>query len=118
MKIEIYQYDKCSTCRKALKWLHDRGFDFVKHDIVTSPPSRRKLGDLVKRSGLPVRKWLNTSGQSYRAPGFKEKLAKMSDGEVIDALAADGKLIKRPVVITEDFVLVGFDAIAYDARFV
>ena len=116
MTIEIYQYDKCSTCRRALKWLRDRGHELKVHDIVTAPPSRRALGDLVKRSGLPVRKWLNTSGQSYRAPGFKEKLAKMSDAEVLDALAADGKLIKRPVVIGEDAVLVCFDEAGYAAK--
>jgi arsenate reductase len=115
MTIEVYQYDKCSTCRKALNWLRARGEELRVHDIVTSPPSRARLAELVARSGLPVRRWLNTSGQSYRQPGFKEKIAEMSDAQVLDALSADGKLIKRPVVVSGDVVLVGFDEAAYEA---
>lgn len=113
--LKIYQYPKCGTCRKALKWLDAHGVEYESVDIVTNPPSRRELSALVKQSGLPVRKWFNTSGQSYRQGGFKEKLEKMNDSDAVAALAADGKLIKRPVLVDGDRVLVGFDEGAYRA---
>jgi arsenate reductase len=111
--IAVWQYPKCSTCRKALKWMaeHDVAFDAT--DIVARPPSATKLRDLWKRSGLPIARFFNTSGESYRAGGFKEKLKTMSDADALAALAADGKLIKRPLVDTTDAVLVGFDEAAY-----
>lgn len=111
--VRIYQYPKCGTCKKALKWLEAHGIDYEAIDLVESPPSRRRLAELVERSGLPVRKWFNTSGQSYRQGGFKDKLEQMSDARALDALAADGKLIKRPVLIAGERVLVGFDEGAY-----
>lgn len=114
--IKVYQYPKCGTCRKALKWLDARGVGYQAIDIVERPPSKSALKQLVKRSGLPVRKWFNTSGQSYRQGGFKEKLQSMTDAQAIDALAADGKLIKRPVVVGDGFVLVGFDEAAYKSE--
>lgn len=104
----VYQYPKCGTCRKALKFLDSEGIAHRTRDIVTSPPTKATLKKAYKRSGLPVRKFFNTSGQSYRQGGFKEKLDTMSDDEALDALAADGKLIKRPLVVHDDFVLVGF----------
>ena len=115
--MKVYQYPKCGTCRKALKWLDAHGVDYQSIDIVEKPPSKAALKQLVKRSGLPVRKWFNTSGQSYRQGGFKEKLESMSEAQAIDALAADGKLIKRPVVDGDGFVLVGFDEAAYKKAF-
>ncbi len=115
--MKVYQYPKCGTCRKALKWLDAHGVDYQSIDIVEKPPSKSALKQALKRSGLPVRKWFNTSGQSYRQGGFKQKLETMSDAEAIDALAADGKLIKRPVVVADGFVLVGFDEAAYRKAF-
>ena len=117
MAVTIYQYPKCGTCRKALRWLEARGVETTSIDIVEEPPSKTALQRHWKTSGLPVRKLFNTSGQSYRQGGFKEKLATMSDAEAIAALAADGKLIKRPIVVGDGFVLVGFDEAAYAARF-
>lgn len=108
MTSTIYQYPKCGTCRKALKWLDASGVEIAKIDLVADPPSLETLRDLWQRSGLPIRKFFNTSGQSYRQGGFKEKLATMTDDEALAALAADGKLVKRPVLDTGGRVLVGF----------
>ena len=104
----VYQYPKCGTCRKALKFLDAEGVEHDTKDIVQNPPSKALLTKALKRSGLPVRKFFNTSGQSYRQGGFKEKLETMTDDQALSALAADGKLIKRPLVVEDDFVLVGF----------
>lgn len=104
----VYQYPKCGTCRKALKFLDAHDVQHTTRDIVERPPSKASLKKAYKRSGLTINKLFNTSGQSYRQGGFKKKLETMSDDEALSALAADGKLIKRPLVIDEDFVLVGF----------
>ncbi len=104
----VYQYPKCGTCRKALKFLEAEGVEYQSKDIVESPPSKAALKKAFKQSGLPINKLFNTSGQSYRQGGFKEKLKTMSDEQALGALAADGKLIKRPLVIGDGFVLVGF----------
>ena len=113
MAIAVWQYPKCSTCRKALKWMTDHGVPFDATDIVARPPTAAKLRDLWQRTGLPIARFFNTSGESYRAGGFKDKLKTMSDADALAALAADGKLIKRPLVDATDTVLVGFDEAAY-----
>lgn len=104
----VYQYPKCGTCRKALKFLDAEGVAYEPRDIVSSPPSKTALRKALQLSGLPVQKLFNTSGQSYRQGGFKEKLKTMSTDQALDQLAADGKLIKRPLVLGDGFVLVGF----------
>lgn len=109
MTLRVYQYPKCGTCRKALKWLDAHGVAYQSVDIVASPPSKSALRTMWKKSGLPLRKLFNTSGVSYREGRFGERLAEMSEDEALSALAADGKLIKRPIVAGEDFCLVGFD---------
>lgn len=109
MPLTVYQYPKCSTCRNALKWLAQQGLDFTAVDIVSSPPSAALLRRLHRQSGLPLAKFFNTSGASYRDGNFKEKLETMSEADGYAALAADGKLIKRPLVDAGDAVLVGFD---------
>ncbi|PKN55765.1 MAG: hypothetical protein CVU56_19635, partial [Deltaproteobacteria bacterium HGW-Deltaproteobacteria-14] len=108
MAITVYQYPKCSTCRKALKWLDAHGIAYTAIDLVAHPPSAATLRTLWQRSGLPIARFFNTSGQSYRAGGFKDRLAAMSDDEALAALAADGKLVKRPLVDGGDLTLVGF----------
>lgn len=108
MAITVYQYPSCSTCRKAVKWLETQGIEHRTVHIVDAPPSATKLKKLVKTSGLPLKKFFNTAGQSYRNGGFKDRLPTMSDADQIAALAADGKLIKRPLVDAGDVVLVGF----------
>ncbi len=115
--MKVFQYPRCSTCRKALKWLdaHDVAYDSI--DIVEAPPSLSQLKKAWKLSGLPIAKLFNTSGQSYRQGGFKEKLQSMSEQQALEALAADGKLIKRPLVLDKDFALVGFKEGDYEERF-
>jgi arsenate reductase (glutaredoxin) len=118
MPVKVYQYAKCSTCRKALKWLDARGVAYDAHDIVTAPPKKAELARALK-AGLPLKKLFNTSGQSYREGGWSEKLGKatVSEAQALDALAADGKLIKRPFILSGDAVLVGFDEAAYKKHF-
>ncbi|TNF30351.1 MAG: arsenate reductase family protein [Deltaproteobacteria bacterium] len=108
MAITVYQYPQCSTCRKALKWLDAKGVAYTAVHIVDAPPDVATLRALWERSGLPLRRFFNTSGQSYRDGGFKERLDAMSDDDCLAALAADGKLIKRPLVDGGAFTLVGF----------
>jgi len=116
MAVKVYQYAKCSTCRKALKWLDARGVSYDSVDIVTAPPKKSELLRALK-SGVPLKKLFNTSGQSYREGGWGEKLAKVTQAQALDALAADGKLIKRPFVLDGETVLVGFDEGAYREAF-
>ncbi|MET0291032.1 MAG: arsenate reductase family protein [Steroidobacteraceae bacterium] len=104
----LLHYDGCSTCRKARAWLRERKVAFTERPIVEQPPTKAELAKWIPASGLPVRKWLNTSGQSYRAIG-KERSATMTDAQWIDALSKDGKLVKRPVLVDGDRVRVGFD---------
>jgi arsenate reductase len=113
MALTVYQYPKCSTCRKALKWLDTQGIAYEAVPIVEKPPSAAQLKQLIKQSGLPLRSFFNTSGESYRAGGFKDRLPGMSEAEAVAALAADGKLIKRPLAVAGSTVLVGFDEDAW-----
>lgn len=103
----ILSYSGCSTCKKALKWLAAKGVDADVRAIVDQPPTKAELDQWIVKSGKPVKKWLNTSGLSYRALG-KEKLDAASETEVKKLLAADGKLVKRPVLVMGETVLVGF----------
>lgn len=114
--IKIYQYSKCSTCRKALKWLDARSVKYESVDITTSPPKKAELQRALK-SGIPLKRLFNTSGQSYRDGKWGEKLASLSEAQALDALAADGKLIKRPFISSGDKVLVGFDEAAFGSAF-
>jgi arsenate reductase len=106
-RVMVLAYAGCDTCRRALKWLGGRGVEVRVRPIVDEPPTEAELAAWIPRSGLPVRKWLNTSGQSYRALG-KEKIDGADDATLIRWLAADGKLVKRPVLVLKDRVLVGF----------
>jgi arsenate reductase len=119
--IRVYHYPKCSTCRKALAWLEARGLDVEKSDLVAEPISLAKLTELHRRSGLPLARFFNVSGESYRAGGFKDRLPSMTEHEKLVALSKDGKLVKRPIVDVTgkdgDTVLVGFDEKAYAAQF-
>ncbi len=114
--IEVFHYPKCSTCRKALKWLDEHGVEHVRIDIVVNPPSAAKLERALKLADVELRKLFNTSGESYRSGGWKDKLAGIQKADALAALAADGKLIKRPLLIAGDFALVGFDEAAWAAR--
>ena len=111
--LTVYQYPKCSTCRNALRWLDAHGVPYERVDIVASPPSVAQLAQVLERLGLPVTRLFNTSGQSYREGNYKERLKQLSVEEALAELAADGKLIKRPLLISGEQALVGFDATAY-----
>jgi arsenate reductase len=111
----ILSYSGCSTCKRALRWLAERGIDVDVRPIVERPPTAEELATWVPSSGRPIRKWLNTSGQSYRALG-KAKVAAASDADLADWLTRDGKLVKRPVLVDDEGVIVGFDEAAYAAK--
>jgi arsenate reductase len=116
MAVKIFHYPNCSTCKRALAWLRDHDVAFEAIDIVASPPSAARLRAAAKLGEIPLRKLFNTAGQSYRAGGFKDRLPTMSDAEAFAALAADGKLIKRPLLVTDDTALVGFRPDEYVQR--
>lgn len=111
-KALVLSYAGCGTCNKALAWLRDHGVPHEVRPIVDQPPTEVELAAWIPRSARPVRKWLNTSGQSYRALD-KAKVAAASDEDISSWLAADGKLVKRPVVVVGARVIVGFDEDAY-----
>lgn len=108
MTTRVYHYPACSTCKKALKWLDEQGVEHERVHIVDTPPSAAELERAYKRSGKELRAFFNTAGQSYREGNFKDRLKTLSDDEALLALATDGKLIKRPLLVGEDVVLVGF----------
>jgi arsenate reductase len=115
-KLRVYHYPQCSTCKKALKWLSTNGVDVELIDIVQHPPSKTELREVLKTAAVPLKKLFNTSGVSYREGGFGTRVQTMSEAEAIDALAKDGKLIKRPLVLGKGVALVGFDEAAYRAK--
>ena len=112
--MKFYHYPKCGTCRKASRWLSDHGIDVEVVDIVESPPSTTRLKDFHRRSGRELKAFFNTSGQSYRQGGFRDRLGSMSESQMIAALAADGRLIKRPILDAGDRVFVGFRETDYE----
>ena len=101
-------YDRCSTCRKAAKWLDAHGAQYTVRPIKEENPTAEELAVWIKMSGKDARRFFNTSGQLYRQLELKDKLPQMSEQEMIDLLATDGMLVKRPLLITENTVLVGF----------
>ncbi len=105
---KVYCYSKCTTCKKALKWLDDNKFEFALIDIKEDHPDEKTLRQLHKKSGLPLRKFFNTSGQLYREMELSKKLPEMSEDECFKLLASDGMLVKRPLLVTEDAVIPGF----------
>ena len=102
------EYPKCSTCQKAKKWLDDHGIAYEDRHIKEQNPSAEELKAWHEKSGFPLKKFFNTSGMKYRELGQKDRLADMSDEEKIALLAQDGMLVKRPLVVTEERILVGF----------
>lgn len=106
--IEFICYPKCTTCQKAKKWLDDNKIEYKFRDIKEDNPSCEELSAWYKKSGLPLKKFFNTSGLLYKSMELKDKLPEMSEEEQLKLLATDGMLVKRPLVIRKDFVLVGF----------
>ena len=101
-------YPKCTTCQKAKKWLDDNGIEYDLRDIKTENPTWEELARWYAVSGLPLKKFFNTSGLLYKSMALKDRLPGMDDEEMLQLLASDGMLVKRPLLIGEDFVLVGF----------
>jgi len=104
----VLVYRKCSTCLKALKWLEDNHVEFNERPIVEQNPNYEELKAWYEKSGLPLKKFFNTSGLLYKELGLKDKLPQMSEDEQLKLLATNGMLVKRPLVVGEDFVLTGF----------
>lgn len=101
-------YPKCSTCQKAKAWLQERGVAFDERDIKQDNPTEQELRAWHEKSGLPLKRFFNTSGLQYKALGLKDKLPAMTEDEQYALLATDGMLVKRPLLVGEDFVLPGF----------
>ena len=110
MSILFLNYPKCTTCIKARKWLEENNIEFTSRHIVEENPTAEELKTFIKLSGLPTKKFFNTSGMLYREMNLKDKLATMSDDEMVNLLANNGMLVKRPLVVGENGVLVGFKA--------
>lgn len=108
MKNIFIEYPKCSTCKKAKKWLEENNIEFVDRNIVEETPTVKELTEWIERSGLEIRKWFNTSGLKYKELNLKEKLVTMSDKEKIELLAGDGMLIKRPILVSDKEIFTGF----------
>ncbi len=109
-------YPKCSTCQKARKWLDEQGIAFDERDIKLDNPTEQELRAWYARSGLPLKRFFNTSGLQYKALGLKDKLPGMTEDEQLVLLATDGMLVKRPLLVGEDFVLTGFKPAEWEAK--
>ena len=101
-------YPKCSTCRKAQDWLDARGLSYTLRDIKTENPTAAELSEWLRKSGLPLKRFFNTSGLKYKELDLKNRLPSMSEEEQLNLLATDGMLVKRPILVGDGFVLVGF----------
>ena len=108
-------YPKCSTCQKAKAWLDERGISYELRDIKTDNPTAEELTLWYRKSGLPLKKFFNTSGLQYKALGLKDKPPDMSEAEQLALLATDGMLVKRPLLVGNSFVLTGFRAAEWEA---
>ncbi|KAF0996328.1 arsenate reductase family protein [Geobacillus thermoleovorans] len=117
MALTLYWYPKCGTCRKAKKWLDEHGVEVQTVHLVDEPLTKEELAELHRKSGLPLKKFFNTSGMKYRELGLKDKLDRASEDEMLDWLASDGMLVKRPILTDGERVVVGFREQEYEAFF-
>lgn len=108
MKATVLCYEKCTTCQKALKWLNENGIAYEERPIKEENPTAEELKNWYRKSGLPLKRFFNTSGNLYKDLNLKDKLADMTEEEQLKLLATDGMLVKRPLLVTEDFVFPGF----------
>ena len=108
-------YPKCTTCQKAKKWLDDNKIEYVLRDIKTDNPSEKELSAWYEKSGLPLKRFFNTSGLLYKSMELKNKLPDMTDEEMLTLLATDGMLVNRPLLVSDDTVLVGFKEKEWEA---
>lgn len=107
------EYPKCTTCKKAKAWLMENGVEFTDRHIMEENPTEEELKEWIGKSGLPLKRFFNTSGMKYRELGLKDKLNDMTEEEQTALLATDGMLVKRPLLIGEDFVIPGFKEAAW-----
>ena len=114
----VLVYRKCSTCQKALKWLEEHQVDFIERAIVEDNPTYEELKTWYEKSGLPLKKFFNTSGLLYKDMNLKDKLPNMTEEEQLSLLSTNGMLVKRPLVVGEDFVLTGFREIEWEEKLV
>jgi arsenate reductase len=115
--VVVYAYEKCSTCRDAVRWLKEHGIRFVEKPIYTTPPSPAELRRMLAFQDGSLRKLFNTSGIQYRERGLAAKLPALSETEALALLDSDGRLVKRPFVLGPDFGLLGFDPVAWAKAF-
>lgn len=115
--IKFICYPKCTTCQRAKKWLDDNKIEYELRDIKLDNPSFEELTELYNKSGLPIKKFFNTSGLLYKSLNLKNKLPEMSENEMLTLLATDGMLVKRPLLIGDSFVLVGFKETEWENHF-
>ncbi len=108
MKNIFIEYPKCSTCKKAKKWLEDNNVEFVDRNIVEERPNSQELTKWIKESNEDIKRWFNTSGLKYKELNLKEKLLTMDESEKIELLASDGMLVKRPLLVTDNRIFIGF----------
>lgn len=114
MKYLFLEYPRCGTCRKAKKWLEENNIEFEDRHIVDQNPKAEELKAWILRSGLPVKKFFNTSGNLYKEMKLKEKLHSMTDDEQIELLSTNGMLVKRPIIVGENIVILGFKEQEWD----
>ncbi|NDW10414.1 arsenate reductase family protein [Dysgonomonas sp. 520] len=108
-KILFVHYPKCGTCQKAAKWLRENDIEVESRNIVENNPTKEELSDWLKRSGLPIKKFFNTSGRVYKENNIKDLVQTSDDDSLLTLLATDGMLVKRPVVVSENNILIGFN---------
>ena len=108
MMIKFICYPKCTTCQRARKWLDDNNIEYALRDIKLENPTLAELAEWHRKSGLPLKKLFNTSGLLYKSLDLKSKLPTMTEDEMLKLLASDGMLVKRPILLGDDFLLVGF----------
>lgn len=114
--IKFICYPKCTTCQRAKKWLDDNKIKYELRDIKLDNPTLEELTEWYKKSGLPLKRFFNTSGLLYKSLDLKNKLPEMTEDEMLKLLATDGMLVKRPLLVGDDFVLVGFKEAEWKER--
>lgn len=115
-QVLVLEYPKCSTCKKALNWLEEKKVSFEKRHVVEQNPTKEELKEWFDKSGLPLKRFFNTSGMKYKELNLKEKLQDMTEEEQLELLGTDGMLVKRPLVVGGDFVLTGFKEAEWEKK--
>lgn len=114
--LKFYGYTKCSTVKKAKKWLQDNNIEFEEIDLIGNTPTKEELEQFYKKSGMEIKKFFNTSGIKYREMGLKDVVKNETEDKLLELLASDGMLIKRPLLVGDDVVIVGFKEAEYEVK--